>query len=524
MLKVLIVDDEPMVREGLKSIIQWDSYGFYICGEGVDGRDGLNKIIELKPDLVLMDIRMPGIYGIELISEAKQRGFKGKIIILTGYSDFGYAQNAIRLEVNDYLLKPIDEDELIKSIVNISEVIQEELQIKTFIDYSRNTRRNNVITDIIMGGESLLDLDRDLDEYNLNFKFSSYQIILFDISFYKASKIESDKKIEENYISIRENLNFNFNDNDNIEIFNQDSRLGLIFKGQADIFKVSAILKRLNKEWFEKYGANTFIALGDIVNNIGDISVSYLHAREVLKNRFIYEERVVLSWDELSIEKIALEKQPETIRINHYIDRIYTFVEIGDMDNLDVTFNEIALVFKKLDYEPEKIKGLCIDIFIEFKKEILLNYKELKDDFSLNEDIVNDIYDQRSLDKLMEYLNAECRVISNKICNSSSENIMKRILSYIEKNYYKDLKLRLLGEIFNYNSAYLGKMFKMRTGEEFNVYLDKIRIENAKILLNENNLMVYEVSERVGYKNVDYFYCKFKKYVGVSPKEYKKIE
>lgn len=113
--------------------------------------------------------------------------------------------------------------------------------------------------------------------------------------------------------------------------------------------------------------------------------------------------------------------------------------------------------------------------------------------------------------------------MANKICSNSSENTMKRILNYIEKNYYKDLKLELLAEIFCYNSAYLGKIFKSYVGQGFNGYLDKVRMEKAKILLAQGELKVYEVSEKVGYKSIDYFYSKFKKYIGVSPKEFKKL-
>ena len=93
---------------------------------------------------------------------------------------------------------------------------------------------------------------------------------------------------------------------------------------------------------------------------------------------------------------------------------------------------------------------------------------------------------------------------------------------YINRNYYKDIKLESLAEIFNYNSAYLGKLFKSIEGESFNTYLDKIRIEKAKLLLVDDNLKVYQVCEKIGYKNIDYFHSKFKKYVGTSPLSYKK--
>ena len=122
----------------------------------------------------------------------------------------------------------------------------------------------------------------------------------------------------------------------------------------------------------------------------------------------------------------------------------------------------------------------------------------------------------------MEVLLKGLSSISKEICTNSNNSSIKRVVKYVEKNYYKDLKLENLAEIFNYNSAYLGKIFKSYAGESFNTYLDKIRIEEGKKLLVEENLKVYEVCERIGYKNIDYFHSKFKKYVGISPLNYKK--
>ena len=110
MYRFMILDDEPVVREGIKSLIDWSEYEFELCAEGVDGKDGLKKILEFQPDLVLIDLKMPGMTGIEVIQSARNEGFLGKYIILTGYSDFQFAKQAISVGVRAYLLKPIDED------------------------------------------------------------------------------------------------------------------------------------------------------------------------------------------------------------------------------------------------------------------------------------------------------------------------------------------------------------------------------------------------------------------------------
>ena len=142
MLKVLIADDEPYVREGIKNIVPWDKCGFDICGEGIDGDDTYKKIFDLSPDLVLIDIRMPGKLGLDVIRESVENGFKGKFIIISGYSDFQYAKLAIKYGVKSYLLKPIDEDELYDIAINLKKKIEDEKNKLRNIEIQKNMLRN----------------------------------------------------------------------------------------------------------------------------------------------------------------------------------------------------------------------------------------------------------------------------------------------------------------------------------------------------------------------------------------------
>lgn len=112
MHKVMIIDDEEMIRWGVKDLLDWEAEGFAFCEDGRDGRDGLKKLLEYKPDLAFVDIKMPGMSGIDLIQAARETGYEGCFVLLTGYSEFEFAKSAIKLGVKEYLLKPIDEDEL----------------------------------------------------------------------------------------------------------------------------------------------------------------------------------------------------------------------------------------------------------------------------------------------------------------------------------------------------------------------------------------------------------------------------
>lgn len=153
LVRVLIADDESIVREGLKYIVDWAALGFSICGEAQNGEETLQKINDLRPDLVLLDIRMPRLSGTELIEAARSSGFTGEFIILSGYSEFKYAQTAIRYGVSFYLTKPIDEDELEKALLSIREKIRKKADRENSFRQYISKAKDPVLIELLRGQE-----------------------------------------------------------------------------------------------------------------------------------------------------------------------------------------------------------------------------------------------------------------------------------------------------------------------------------------------------------------------------------
>jgi two-component system, response regulator YesN len=149
-MNVLIADDEKIVLNGLKHIIDWSQLGFSICDTAMDGKDALDKILALHPDLVLLDIKMPKMTGIEVVQKATSFGFQGKFILLSGISDFKMAQKAMRYGVHFYLTKPIDEDELAQAVYSIAELILEEAKKKSSYARYRAKAKHEILKDILL--------------------------------------------------------------------------------------------------------------------------------------------------------------------------------------------------------------------------------------------------------------------------------------------------------------------------------------------------------------------------------------
>jgi two-component system response regulator YesN len=291
----------------------------------------------------------------------------------------------------------------------------------------------------------------------------------------------------------------------------------LLFKGTSNL-EAERLLERLYKNLSAKLSGDINIALGRLVNSINKVQLSYVDCKAQLNRRFFYDKNIII-WKDTSKES---KNDFNSTSLQKYIEDLYTYIEVSDFEKIEAKLKRLETDFINSSYTPDKIKGICVNIVAELKDKIVSNYGNIKDLSSSVEDIIQAIYDKSTLKGLIDYIKQQSKEISNKICNDSADNVMKRILNYIDKNYNKDIKLESLAEIFNYNSAYLGKMFKNYTGENFNSHIDRIRIENAKALLSNKELKVYQVSEKVGYKNIDYFYGKFKKHVGISPKEFKK--
>lgn len=499
MLNVLIIDDEPNVRRGLRKIVPWEENGFEVCGEGQDAEDGFNKIMNLNPDIVLIDIKLPGKLGTEVIKEAREAGFTGKFIIVSGYSNFEYAKTGIQYGVKSYILKPIDEDELLDIV----------LKLKTEIDHEKVWKINEELLKYNELQNIILDENDDIEENNPikegYYKYEKFQIALIDDIDIEVNKVKLEALVKKRLCNYKD-----------IDIIKLESVILILFK-DFNINHTNKIIIELKSKLDEKLKEQVFITLGSEVDNINKIKFSYREARQLMEKRFLFLERGIISR-----EDIKENSNDNLTDFKVIISKIYSYFDINDIEKLNLEFRNIEELFIQRNYLEEQIKVMSIKIFLDLKQKLINDYDSNEINIISNEEIIENIYSKISLKSTIDYLLEKFTYFSEQIGTTSSDNIIKRVINYMNKNYYKDLKLEVLAEIFNYNSAYLGKLFKSIVGENFNTYLDKIRIEKAKTLLTEDKLKVYQVCDKVGYKNIDYFHNKFKKYVGISPLNYKK--
>lgn len=505
-MKVLIIDDEPNVRAGIKMLIPWKDCGFEVIGEAEDGQEGLMKILSLQPELVLIDIRMPGLSGLEVVGQARSSGYQGKFIITTGYSDFPCAQKAISLGVSTYLLKPIDEDELLVSVKEVHAQIIEEQEQRKKLDMSKAYIQNSLISNLVMG-KKLSEVEkryyRELED-----KCTGYYVIICDLA-ENNGNLDGLIEMIRNYLKGRGLIYYDI----------------LIHEQMVLIVHETAGLIQILQELQEKVKTcckNTLqIAKSEHVESLQDISCGYGQAKMLLSQYFLFPEAKIIT--NSFVNSFHEKKIDMSYRdVCWVVKKLHNLVQVGDEGRICVELNNLKFYFQHEGINEQRIISVCTNILLKVVQQSADTYNELVQSLPNEEDIIEHFYECKHIDAVMAYMEAELTRLIQVFNSYAPENTMQKIVYYIDNNYGNELKLEYLAELFNYNSSYLGKSFKNYTGKSFNTYLEQLRINKAKELLIQGDMKVYEIGKVVGYKHMDYFYSKFKKYVGVSPLEYKK--
>lgn len=499
-MRVLIADDEPDVRLGLKTIVDWKSLGFDLCGEASNGDECLEKIQKFNPDLVLLDIRMPKMHGLECAKTARKNGWNGKIIILSGYSDFQYAQEAIQCGVESYLLKPIDEEELIKSVKQIAEKIENLHRQSQKMNLCVEKARTQVLLDLLSGkADYREDADFPVRLEEMELGADCYQVVISG---------ETDPRLTAALMRAAGVAK-------NAETVKYPDKTLYLLKGSQTVKRFGHFLLHPSD------GFSMFLAIGKEASTPCGISDSRKDAEAVFNRRFFFER------GKLTAQAKDLPDNPKPFLFHDAdildcAEKLFSMLQTGNADGIEEILSGLEQRLTVADTSPEYVADFLLTVYIQVRHRVFESYGQDAVGNEADADTVSRLCCKQHLYEIMDGLREGFRKMSCGIENTTGEHVADRMIRFIETNYEKNLKLETIASSFGYNSAYLGKVFKTKIGESFNSYLDRVRIEKAKELLRDQNLKVYEISKKVGYANIDYFYYKFHKYLSQSPMEYRK--
>ena len=523
MYSVIIIDDEVWVIEVIKNIIDWKEYGFKIINSYKDGLEGLEGVKKYKPNLVITDIRMPGMTGLEIIKEIAMQELSAMSVVISGYNDFEYAQTALTYGAIGYLLKPIDAGELIRVVEKAlgileqtEEIKQRETHIRKKYEDTVERLREQFFKNYFDENEKhIININEMNDALKLNFGSGCYRIMSLVCS--NKANIEAlyrvlNKAIWELQIPITCRgivplihhykviiiVNYDKDVNDIISVFKQ--LFNFILK-KKELGGITATLSKefddinlLGDEYVilseveyarlfngkdtmyfcEKYSMDNQTQSGIIQPNT-DIMV-----KQASHNNCIEDGQKIV---QDAYEWLVMRVQSNPVTFYKGVIRLVDMLEYILHDTNEATKNYMIMARKNLEVVQslEEIKGLLLSI----TKQI----------FSFNE-------------------NAD---------NRKEKTAVGLVVEYINKNYMHAITLTDMAQLVHLNANYLSEIFSRENNATFKEYLTTTRIEAAKELLCKSNYKLMEVSRMVGYNDTKNFLKIFKKYVGVSAKEYRKL-
>ena len=493
MLKVMLVDDENLIIEGLKNIIEWDKLGLKVIQTANDGEEAIKKFKECPVDIVVTDINMPRATGLELLKKLKEINDNVRFIVLSGYDTFSYAKKAIELGVKSYLLKPVDEEELentLKSIVNDINNGNKREQILT--------KKNGKIIDFINSKINLEELREFESIIKIKFNSNSYRVANILVGTGNIDKVISC--IKENIFSTFEIIPSYDGSIILINSFKEDN-------SETGIKEFYEIIKDTVKQ---ELGCEIFISVGTLVTDFKSIPQSFKESRNSKKQVLIKGYNHVVFSEEIEnydFESMDFKKEIELIN-KFVIEKNKQAVKEYMLD-----------IFENKNLSPKQIYDFSIKVIIlidDILKEFKLENKYGRESLS---SVIVDLCGEDTRENIKKFLVAELdeliRVISDNIQVYSP--VVQQVVKIINEEYKEELSLKTLAAKYRINSSYLGQIFSKEVGISFSEYLNKVKNTKAKELILNTNMKINNIAKEVGYTDTSYFYRKFKKYYGVCP-------
>ncbi len=521
MYNVLIVDDEPRICAGLSVFIDWESVSFRVLNTAGNGQEALQEMKKNRYNLVITDIRMAMVDGLELIKTIHAQNPKVRVLIISGYNDFEYAREAIAYGVRGYLLKPVNSDELLNSVLRIKEELDKEndnILKNREINY---LSRDKFLFDLANGVLCQKDIGAKHKELDMDFTGKFFSIGLIEIEDFNHI-VQSDTE-EANLIkfSVR-NISEEIISENNLGYIYEDinGRLGILLYAEAHGFseKRTADCLRHICDIIEKYlHRNINIVYGNFTNEVLEIRTSRRQALKALDSIMLPGRESVVPYSRIILE----EKSVLDLEWNNEV--LISFVEIADKEKVAAEIDSLSNELASKYISKEVINGIAYNIILKICTVVRSYNGDANELFSSMGINVGSL-EFPNFQKYREWLRMLCLRTCDYIIDlqdRKSAGTFNQIRKYIDDNYNKDLSLKSLSEVFYMNSAYLGRLFKNNMGESFNDYLNKVRISEVKKSLLQGNEKIYTLITRVGYSNHEHFYRQFKRYEGIPFAEYK---
>lgn len=535
-IKVFLVEDEMVIRRGIKNSIDWEKEGYIFCGEASDGELAYPMIIKEKPDILITDIRMPFMDGLELCKLVKKELPNIKILILSGYDEFDYAKEAIRLGVTEYLLKPISSGKLLEALNGVSESIRREKEDKDLVrKYMEEMRENTehekqkFFEQMIAGNLSMADALETGKKYEMNLSAGMYNLLLFRFTLGEGNRKSGELLGEAEYAieKLTERLEYVFEFQRGVE--------GWAFLLMADNEEqMSERVKELSKdleEIMKNYSTIAYFGgIGQPVARLRELEESFREAERALAARFTMELNRIIS-----VEDIRMAQNVDTlddIEITSFgeIEKTRTMLEKFLNNGAEDEIDEFVDVYIN-ELPEENLKSVLMRQYIIMDAYIvMMSFCEKIEGIegemqAQSEELKNSMKTIQTLEEIKNYIRMLLKKIigvRDTISGRRYSDIIEIAKDQIRKTYMSDeISLNTIAAEVGMSPSYFSSIFSKEMGKTFVEYLTEIRMDRAKELLMCSSMKTSEIGYEVGYKDPHYFSYIFKKTQNCTPKEFR---
>ncbi len=518
MFKVLLVDDEPMAIEALKIVADWEELGFTICGECGNGDEALKKIKDMKPDLVVTDLKMPGIDGLELIKNVMEDVSEETIfIIVSGYDEFDYAKKAMQYGIRYYVLKPVFKDEFSEVLVEISDRLKKKNQIGKMTLDNISTDIGNLLGKFLSGDTTESELRARMPAEIWTRKASWFYVCLGTPQIWETADLKNDDISEDSFGILKEMVNIKL---EGIYIYPILTNAGLegIVICSISGTGIDKVIETLKSSVSTLYGEGFYLGVGNTVNELSQLSESVYQAHKAIDYRFFSPPGSIMYYH--NIKDFSLNYSFEGI---YKIEDMYTALDSLDEMKIKKAIKEVFSDFRREFTAPEIIKMYVVNIIYK-SIAIVTSLGGNTDQIPLLHSITGILAKSLIIDEMenmaYEYC-AKFSIYAKSLKNNTKNSDMKIVEEYIRSNYTRNLTIREISKKLYIHPNYLGHQISKWFGCSFNEYLHSLRMEEAKTLLETTNLKVHEIAERLGYSSYSNFLDQFVKKFSIKPSDYK---
>ncbi|MDG0790034.1 response regulator [Cohnella ginsengisoli] len=534
-MRVLIADDENFVRMNFKSFMDWERHGYQLIGEARNGQEAIDKLAELKPDIVFLDIRMPVMDGLEVLRQLNTRSDPCKVIILSSYNEFEYVREAMLLGAVDYIHKPSLYPALVFETLNRvrSLVDEERKQTDQFEQLRRNEERSKPdLKALFCKGwiegsvRHEWEIEQKTKQLAIDLKQPNVCCMLLFIDNYEAVQKRYAKPLDHLVgFSVNNILREIFRKFEQLEFFQVSGNQFAILKSYAKLRSLNDVFEQ---QWHLIRTIRT--ALKQFMNIGVSFSVSALHS-QLLKVPAAYEEALRASEDlffEGESSVVFYENVPRRKSANNergYEDlakQIRTQAEASKWDEADASLHTL---FDTIEKKRDIGKKETLDLSVSLHYSLLETCSEAnRDTNGSGFPTIEDIMGAENLALVRQLLATELAYLRGKRQETGISTNLKiqKVLAYIHNYFDHDLTLEELAHHVGLNSSYLSRLFKEQTSMMLIPYINQYRVKKSLDDLLAGKLKTYEIAEKVGFNSADNYYIAFKKVYGQPPNEYRK--